>query len=443
MHTIFKYIVVSLLRSEAKLILRKYNPKIIAVTGSVGKTSTKDAIYTVVTQVAHVRKSDKSFNSDIGIPLTILGLSNAWSNPLKWAQNLLDGLALYLFSSKYPGSYPEWLILEVGADRPGDIKSLVKWLKADIVVITRLPDVPVHVEFFDSVQDVIDEKASLINTLKPDGTLILYGDEPSARNLRTHPKAQNVLTFGFSEGCDIRGTDAAVLKETVNKGKLVEWPLGMRANIHMDGATFPVEILGAVGDHVVLPALAAAAVAKVLGRSGQDIAEAVAQYRTPPGRMHLIRGIKDSLIVDDTYNSSPAASIAALDALAHIPHQGGRKIAIMGDMLELGRYSFDEHRKVGAYVAKIADMLVTIGFRARDIAASALDNGMTDGLIFQYEDSDQAKEELKNMILEGDLILIKGSQSMRMEVIVAELMAEPEQAKKELVRQDVGWTNLR
>ena len=167
MREAFKKVVVWVLTREARAVLRKYNPKVVAVTGSVGKTSTKDAIFAVLATRYHVRKSEKSFNSEVGLPLTILGLENAWGNPLKWLQNMFDGLLLILFSAQYP----EWLVLEVGADRPGDISSLRRWLRTEVVVITRLPEVPVHVEFFGSAQEVIEEKASLIDTLRPGGAL--------------------------------------------------------------------------------------------------------------------------------------------------------------------------------------------------------------------------------------------------------------------------------
>lgn len=438
MRSFFKKLVAALLRAEARLVLRKYNPKIIAVTGSVGKTSAKDAIYAVVADQFHARKSEKSFNSEIGLPLTILGIPNAWNNPFKWLQNLLDGLALYLFRT----SYPEWLVLEVGADRPGDIKSVAKWLKVDIAVITRLPEMPVHVEFFSSPAEVIEEKASLIDALRKNGTLILFGDEPQVKSLRTRTMGQRVLMYGFSEGNDIRGGKVEFLEEKEKGGRRFEWPLGIQANITVGDSTIPVDVVGAVGAHALLPLLAGAAVGHALLKDPQDIARGLAQYKPPLGRMHLVEGIKNTLMIDDTYNSSPAAAIAALETLSLVANPGGREIAVLGDMLELGRHSANEHRKVGALAAKVADILVTVGFRARDIAQGALDNGMPDSLIFQYEDSRRAGMELQNMIQEGDLLLVKGSQSMRMERIVEELMAHPERAKEELVRQDREWKRM-
>jgi UDP-N-acetylmuramoyl-tripeptide--D-alanyl-D-alanine ligase len=144
------------------------------------------------------------------------------------------------------------------------------------------------------------------------------------------------------------------------------------------------------------------------------------------------------LVIDDTYNASPAATVAALHSLT-ITKPKGRAIAALADMMELGRLSVEEHRKVGAAAAKACDILITVGVRSRDIAMAALDNGMKDENILQFEDSSKAGQELQNMIQEGDAVLVKGSQSMRMERVVEEIMAEPERAAELLVRQDREW----
>lgn len=421
---------------EAKGAIKKYKPKIIAITGSVGKTSTKDAIYTVVSHGAHVRKSEKSFNSEIGIPLTILGVPNAWSDPFKWVQNLFDGLFLILFTS----SYPKWLVLEVGADRPGDIKSLASWLPVDIAVITRLPDVPVHVEFFDSPEAVVEEKASLIKALKPHGTLILYADDPRTKNLASRAGDKTVLLYGMEEGASVRADHLLPMYDSEG------WPVGMSAQIFVGEATAPIEIKGSIGTHALLSALAGVAVGSVFKKTVDEMVHSLKTYNPPPGRMRLLRGIKETLVIDDTYNSSPAAASAALDALAFIGphfaktrHKRGRRIAVLGDMLELGRHSVEEHRKLGAHTAKKATLLVTIGFRARDIAEGALDHGLKDTAILQFEDAEKAGQELANLVKPGDTILIKGSQGMRMEKTVEMLIASPERAAELLVRQDEEW----
>ncbi len=430
-----KHAVIFLLTLEARLVLRKYKPHIVAVTGSVGKTSAKDAIYTVLARDTHVRKSEKSFNGEIGIPLTILGAPNAWHNPVRWLQNLSDGIFLLLFRSPYP----EWLVLEIGADRPGDIKSLASWLTVDVVVITRLPEVPVHVEFFESVEALVEEKSSLIDTLRPGGVLIVYADDDrvSALQQRAALRQAKILTFGVSAAADIRADEFALLFE-----EGTQQVVGMRARISTHITSGSLFLIGAAGAHTFLSLLVAVAVAQALGKDMSPTLEILQSFAPPPGRMYLIRGIKKTLIIDDTYNSSPAAVTAALDTLAFIAQHTplkGRTIAVLGGMLELGRQSVKEHRKVGAHAAKNAQLLITVGFRARDIAEGALDAGMSDSAIFQYEDVAVVGNELQNMLTEGDLILVKGSQSMRMERIVEEIMAEPERASELLVRQDKEW----
>ncbi len=444
MRGIFKSIIVWILQAQAKAVLRKYKPRVVAITGSVGKTSTKDAVYAVLSKKYHVRKSEKSFNSEVGVPLTILGLGNAWGNPLHWLQNIIDGFLLIVTNR----AYPEWLVLEVGADRPGDIRSLASWIKVDVAIITRLPEVPVHVEFFDSVEAVIEEKASLIDAVRPGGSILLYADDERTRKLDQRlpaPDAKIVL-FGFHDETDVWVHKFEVVKEEGGHN----WPIGMRATITVEDESAPVEIIGSLGQHAFLPAVAAAAAGHVLGVSLQEIVAGLEAYEPPPGRVRLLPGIKGTLVIDDTYNSSPAATEAALGALALALQKDrrapldegispGRRIAVLGDMMELGRVSVEEHRKAGAKVAKTCDMLITVGVRARDIAMGALDNGMQDENILQFEDATKAAQEIQNMLQEGDAILVKGSQSMRMERVVEEIMQEPERAGELLVRQDREW----
>lgn len=424
------------------MVVRKYRPRIVAVTGSVGKTGTKDAIFSVLAGAFHVRKSDKSFNSEIGVPLTILGCPNGWNNPLRWLQNIVDGLLLLAL----PTRYPQWLVLEVGADRPGDISSLASWLPVDVAVITRLPEVPVHVEFFDSPAEVVAEKASLISALKKDGVLVLYGDDEQTRALAALAKTRgnSVYLFGLHGG-DVEGSAVSYIYKEEDGKKVpigIETQVTINAPLHSAPVSAPMSLVGAVGEPILLAALAAVAVGSVLGQTLEEMLRALETHELPLGRMRLLPGVKDTLIIDDTYNSSPAATMAALDTL-HALSVPGRKIAMLGDMLELGRYSVDEHRKIGAYAVGKVDLLATVGFRARGIAEAALNNGFPDAAILQYEDAEKAGEDIELLLKPGDCILIKGSQSMRMERTVEAIMANPEHAGKLLVRQDLEWKKKR
>ena len=426
-----KSLVAFVLSTQARAVIRKYKPSIIAVTGSVGKTSTKDAIYAALAEQCFVRKSEKSFNSDIGIPLTILGAPNGWSNPLRWLQIFFDGFSLLLFKSRYP----DWLVLEVGADRPGDIRTVAAWLPVDIAVITRLPEMPVHVEYFDSPAEVIEEKAALITALKPSGTLVLYADDEATMGLAARAPGARVLSFGFAESASVHAERVA-FDYTPSKP---HQPLGMHATVVSGAARVEACLLGTAGSHTLLPLLAACAVGEALGMPlSESVNSFNRQYMPPPGRMRLLAGVSNTLLIDDSYNSSPAAIAAALETLASLRTKG-RRIALIGDMLELGRYSVDEHRKIGTQAAHICNLLFTVGFRARDVAEAALDTGLPDTAVLQFEDAERAGELLLPMLKEGDIILIKGSQSMRMERAAAILLAQPERASELLVRQEEEW----
>lgn len=444
MISLFKLIIESVLHLQARLVLKKYKPRIVAVTGNLGKTSAKDAIYTVLAGSCRVRASEKSFNSQIGIPLTILGLPNGASNPLRWIENIFDGFLLLLLKV----DYPEWLVLEVGADRPGDIKSVATWLKTDVVVITRLPEVPAHIEYFPSPEALWEEKVSLIGSLKEGGALVLFNDNNVLE--RVLPRAQarkaRIITYGTSEKTQVRFAGwclALGLDESEDK-----WPVGMSTDIIIGEDCMPFTLVGAVGSHMLLSVLAAYAVSRALELDQLTSREALQKFSPPLGRMHLLAGIKNTLIVDDTYNSSPAAAVAALNTLAFVcskRKEAGyktRSIAVLGDMLELGKHSVDAHKLVGAHAASVVDVLVTVGFRSRDTIEAAVEAGFSKSSVWSFEDARTAGLELQNIIEEGDCVLVKGSQSMRMERVVEEVMQEPERASKLLVRQDADWKRI-
>ena len=429
MKSAFKSAIVAILTFEAKILLRRVKPTIIAITGNVGKTSTKDSIYQVLSKHKRARKSEKSYNTEVGVPLTILGLSNAWSNPFLWLKNIFDGFITAFFH----GNYPEILVLEMGVDHPGDMQKLTSWIKPDLVVLTRLPDVPVHVEFFDSPEAVKKEKLELVKALKPEGVLVYNHDDEQVRDAAEATRQQAIGYSRYSPS-----QFAATGDSVVYEGKM---PVGMRFTITHAHDSVDFYLDGAVGVQHCYNFAAAAAVAAQFDISLSDSAKALQTFVSPPGRMRIIKGIKDTVIIDDTYNSSPTASERALSALYELKGFK-RKIAVLGDMLELGRFSMREHERVGEQVADGADMLITVGIRSRSIAEGALEHGMSEKSIRQYDESVRAGRELQNLIQPGDVILIKGSQSIRTERIVLDIMAEPQKAEELLVRQSQFWKNI-
>ena len=428
MKPLIKRLVIWILTIEARGVLRRYKPHIVAVTGNMGKTSAKEAIFTALSSSKFVRKSEKSLNTQFGVPLTIIGRESGWNDPLKWFSNILEGLALVVLKNHYP----KWLVLEVGADRPGDIKTLATWVKPDVAVITGIPEVPVHIEFFESVDALIAEKEELAKALKEDGTLVVNGDDANATAIGSRYRAKT-LSYGFDAKNDVVGSHLAIEYDA-------GVPSGMRFRVNYGGSSIPVVISGVVGKTYVYPILAACAVGITEGIDLVHLGEAFTHHEPIAGRMRLLQGIEKTTLIDDTYNASPVATMAALETLADIDTPG-RKIAVLGDMLELGKHSVEEHRKVGQRVAEVADMLVTVGIRARGIAQAAQEAGLPESRIKQYEQDDVALagEALRDVVREGDVVLLKGSQGIRMEKAVKELLAERSQAKTLLVRQDAAW----
>jgi len=427
MKTFLKKSLIYVLRLEAKLVLLKYKPKVVTITGSVGKTSTKDAVFAVISGVSYVRKSEKSFNSEIGLPLTILGVPNGWNSPTIWAKNILTGLRLIVFKK----DYPKWLVLEVGIGHPGDMSRTAAWLRSDIVIITAIGETPSHIEFFNSRKHLIEEKTELIQTLKKDGILILNSDDETVLEMKSKGKCR-VITYGFKEGADIRGSGDNIFYDEKNL------PKGIIYRVDEGGKSLPVIIEGVFGKNHVYASLGALALASGLKLGLLEAIDRLKVYDIPPGRMRLLLGINDSLIVDDTYNSSPFACEAGLRTVGEVKNMG-RKIAVLGDMLELGKHTQTAHEEIGKTVSGQVEFLITVGQRAEAIREGAISAGMKAKNIFSFLTSHEAGEFLKTFVEKNDLIFIKGSQGMRMERAVEAILLDPEHKRELLVRQDAEW----
>lgn len=432
MRTIFREILIKVLQTESKLVLLKYKPKIIAITGSVGKTSTKDAIYAMLSEVTYVRKSEKSYNSELGLPLTILGVPNGWNNFSVWMQNIAKGLWLIIA----PHKYPTWLVLEVGVGKPGDMKRTASWLHTDAVVVTTITNPPAHIEFFESRKHLVDEKSGLIKTLKRDGVLILNRDDETVMSMGEKTK-NRIVTYGFNAESDVVGSADSI---SYVEGK----PHGIVFRVDVDGNSLPVVIDGVFGKNHVSAAMATLALAHGLKLNILEAINSLKAYDFPPGRMRLLAGINGTLIIDDSHNSSPFACESALRTLGEVKSEG-RKIAILGDMLELGRHTVEAHKNIGKIAREFADILIVVGPRAEAIKEGAIENGMNAESIFNFLDSKQAGDFVKTFIKSGppaqagDVILVKGSQGVRMERVVGEILLDQKNKANLIVRQDKEW----
>lgn len=367
------------LKKLAQLMVLRYRPGIVGVTGSAGKTSTKLAIAAVLGPSRRTRFSRGNLNSELGLPIAIVGdftedeiklVSHDTPAGKKrirkaffWLKVLATG-ALNLIRKKK--DYPEILVLEYGADKPGDLRNLLEIARPNIAIITAIGDIPVHVEFFSGPEEVAREKAKLIEQLPSAGFAILNYDDDVVLELKDRTRA-HVVTYGFQKGAELR---LISFENRIENGK----PAGVSFKMEYGGSSVPVRIDDVFGKVQAYAAGAATAVGLIFGINMIKIAEALKAYRPAPGRMTLSPGVKGTMVIDSSYNASPLAMHAALDTLRDLP--GKRKVAVLGDMRELGEYSMDAHERVGRVASQLVNVLVTVGPSGKLIAEAAKKHGL-------------------------------------------------------------------
>jgi UDP-N-acetylmuramoyl-tripeptide--D-alanyl-D-alanine ligase len=425
-----KKILQTILTVLAKAMIRRYKPTIVAITGSVGKTSTKEAVFAVLNQKFHVKAASGNLNNELGVPLTILGdFADEYYSRGPSVFFWLKVILMSLVGLMHYGRYPEILVLEYGADRPGDIRKLVTNFKPHVSILTSIGHIPSHVEFFESPEAVTKEKSLLVTKLNSDDFAVLNAEDERIIKLKDSTKAK-VISYGLSKDADVVLSDVGIGLNDDGK------PEGVNFKLTNGGVQTPVSIFGSLGHSHALAAAAGAAVGLVFKMNLADIARGLNSYKGANGRLKLLKGAKNSTIIDDTYNSSPNAARLALETLKHIPAE--RKVAILGDMLELGQYTEQTHKEVGELAGRVAQFLITVGLRAKFIAETAsVELGQEN--VLSFSSVEEAKDKILDLIKTGDVVLVKGSQGMRLEKIVEEIMAEPDRKGELLVRQSQKW----
>lgn len=353
---------------------RMFTPTVIGITGSVGKTSTKEVVAAVISQRLRTLKSQRSFNSDITLPATLLGLT----------------------------ADHQVAVLEMGMWAAGEIRFLAALARPHIGIVTNVG--PSHLERLGSIEAIANAKAELPESLPPDGWCILNADDPRVAAMATRTPA-HVVTYGFAPHADVRAV------EVISHGLY-----GIELTVVHQGEQHHLQT-PLIGRHHAYTALAAIAAALVVGLDWEAIA---AGLRDPGERLRLrvVNGQQGVTIIDDTYNAAPLSTIAALEVLAETP---GRRIAVLGEMLELGSATEEGHRQVGAAAARTADLLVAVGRQAQTVAAAARAAGMAEAQVIVCADNDEAIDRLRSLIQAGDCLLVKGSRGVQMETIVTAL----------------------
>lgn len=406
----------------ASLTIKKYKPFVIGITGSVGKTSAKKAIYSVLSTKYEVRESFGSFNNEFGLPITVISSLNPnklisisrhgedmnFSLFFKikvFLEIVLEAFFNLVIKNK---NYPQFLVLEYGADKPGDIKKLVSKIRPDLGVITFIGEIPAHVGNYPDADAVLREKAKLIEGFYVSQYAILNGDDSKFQELKKRTRAK-ILSFGFNKENDIKisSYESKISEEGVPE---------VNFKLEYGGSFVPVRVRNSIGKPVAYASAVAVASGLSLGMNLVEAIRGLNSFSPEQSRMNILKGINRSLIIDDSYNASLASYLSAIEEIGSI--KAARRIGFLGSMLELGKFSEDAHRRVGNLAAKFFDYLFIIGESARFIEDGALGAGFDRRNIKRYLDSDTASQEALSLIKQGDLVLIKGSRGIRMERIV-------------------------
>jgi UDP-N-acetylmuramoyl-tripeptide--D-alanyl-D-alanine ligase len=360
----------------------QFDVRVTGITGSIGKTTTKEFVASVLAQRYRVLKSKGNLNNEIGLPLTLLELDESY----------------------------EHVVLEMGTYGPGEISLLAKLARPNVGVVTNVG--PVHLERMGTIERIAQAKSELPQSLPADGVAILNRDDEWVRGMADKTQAR-VLMYGLSADCDLWADEVESHGfEGVRFRFRYTWPTGRQESVH---AHIPL-----MGRHSVHTALRAAAVGLVEGLSWDEILRGLRQGEQL--RLFVVPGVNGSTLLDDTYNSSPDSAIAALNLLDELE---GRKIAVLGDMLELGAHEVEGHCRVGRRAMDVASLLVAVGERGRLIGQGALDYGMAPEQVVLLDDNAAAIAYLQEVVQEGDIVLVKGSRGMAMEQIVEALARPP------------------
>jgi alanine racemase len=316
-------------------------------------------------------------------------------------------------------------VLEMACDTFGEIDELARLTEPQVGVITTINKT--HLAYLGTLDNIAAEKGRLIEALPFNGSAILNADDPRVAGMVPRTQAR-ILTFGLSAGADVRATDISVTAE------------GTNFTLHYQSKTYS-GFSPLLGKHQVYSALAAITTGLVFNVSPEDALQAITQLRRVPGRMNPLPGKNGALIIDDAFNASPEAMQAALDTLVDLP--GAHKVAILGDIPDLGGQEEEAHRQIGRYAATRVERLVTKGEAAQHIAAAALDHDMGKHAVHVTFTSDDAAAAVQDILSPDTVVLVKGGADVRMEGIVRNLLAHPKRDEWQLVRQGAGWAQVR
>jgi len=406
--------------------IARENPYIITVTGTVGKTSAKEALASMLALSGRpVVKTLGNLATEVGVPLSLMGFEEQ-PTTLELLHAVAIGKGKVLKSSERP-----YYVLEFSADKAGDIRYITQHISSQVGVITAIT--PAHMQGYKNFAELVEEKFSLLDGVVPEGYVVLNADDEA---IHTHHYVKHpIFWYGISKTTP---TKAGVWAHHVRCNEK-----GLQCSVSFiveKGKAETIEVqTQLLGEHQLYPVLAAATVAWREQLAVSKIQRAIEQYRMPNGRGVLIAGKRRISIIDDTYNSSPEAVKAGLRMIRS--YAGDRHtVAILGSMNELGSFAEEAHREVAKVAAKSVDMFVAVGQYAEMMVDTARKAGMPSMHALSFTTPEHLLGQLEQVVQSDDVVYIKASQNkMRLERVVKALMLKPDQADKLLVRQGNYW----
>lgn len=420
-----KQLLQNLLKLLTRAILRRARPAIVGVTGSIGKSSSKEAIALVLARGMSVRASTGNLNNEFGVPLSVIGVESPGRSLPGWLAVIGRGVWLALF----PAAYPRVLVLEMGIDRPGDMDYLLAMTGTPAVsVLTHVSGS--HLEFFGSVAAIGKEKGKLLAALDETGTAVVNADNEAAMKEASRTKGK-LITYGFAKDATVRAEHLRIIQEN---GRIE----GVSFKLAYAGKSVPVRLPGLLGQHQVSSILSAVAVGIAMKMNLVDIASALLEWQPLAGRLQVLPGRHGLTLLEDSYNASPASIHAALATMREII--APRKVIILGDVLELGPAKLDEHRKLAHDILMSgATVFIGVGRYMEHLATALHGTTFPQAHIHHFADIEVALRTVPALLRSGDLVLIKGSQGLRMEKLSEALLDESVDPARVLPRQSASW----
>ena len=438
MKNLLRKFVINIIAYQAKLVCKLEKPFIIGITGSVGKTSTRQAIYLLLTKANkhNVIQAKKSYNGEIGLPLTILQKDSGFSNPIEWIKVIATSsgkIFFSLLSSFHLKKGVKFIVAEYGIDHIGEMDKQLNVIIPDVALITKIA--PVHTQNLLNLDVISQEKGKIFTSLSSGSSAIVNLDDPYINKIAPHIKAKKITYGKQRKGISIGYSNFNETEKGIS--------FTLHDNIRENKYIVRIPVLGKHHVYIILPAIA---IGSLFNIPPKKIAEIFKEYKTPKGRLRILKGINNSLIIDGSYNASPLTMNSTIKTVCIFKNRC--RILFLGDMRELGKQEKDEHKKLAKLIVEYSDYVVLIGpLTAQYTKPELLKLGYNKNHIFSSLSSEEGGKFINKLILrlkKKAVVVCKGSQNaIRLEKGIKMFLSKQEEPEKVLVRQEKQWLNIK